>query len=72
MQTSDTKEHASFVTTTKGMRGYFAVQVWWNPDLGGFWEPWQSGIGSYATQREAEVDARAWAESEGLEFKESV
>lgn len=59
----------NYVSVTHGMRGWFAVMLWWNPDLGGFWEPWQTGCGSYATPEEAEVEARAWAEDEGLEFK---
>jgi hypothetical protein len=63
-----TTDHSKdYITITKGMRGFFAVHVWWNPD--GFWEPWQSGIGSYATRDEAEPEAREWAIAEGLEFK---
>lgn len=56
-----------YITVTRGMRGYFAVHVTWN--LEGFWEPQQSGVGSYATAEEAEVEAKMWARSEGLEFK---
>ena len=63
----------SFVTVTCGMSGYFAVMMWWNandPDIPeGFWEPWQSGIGRYATREEAEAEGRLWAECEGVEFK---
>lgn len=61
----------SFITTTKGGSGYFAVQMWWAPEHGGFWEPWQTGLGRFATQEEAEVEARDWAEAEGLEFHKS-
>lgn len=49
-----------FVTSTKGMRGYFAVEMWMNDeeaDLGTFPEPWQSDPLSFDTEREA--DARA-------------
>jgi hypothetical protein len=64
--TDQPKRH---VTITQGLRGYFAVLVCWNPEHGGFWEPWQSGIGSYATAEEAEEEARDWAEAEGVEFR---
>lgn len=57
-----------FVTVTYGLRGYFAVLMWWNPD--GFWEPWQSGIGSYVTAEDAAKEGREWAEAEGVKFKQ--
>lgn len=56
------------VTTTKGGSGYFAVMLWWNPDLGGFAEPWQTGAGRYASHEEAEIEARDWAEAEGVPY----
>jgi len=62
----------SFITTTHGMSGYFAVQMWWNGDAMatcGFWEPYQTGIGRYATKAEAENEARSWALSDDLQFK---
>lgn len=67
------EDHSSFVTTSKGMAGWFAVLMWWNdkeeevPD--GFWEPWNTGIGRYATKEEAEVEGRQWAASEEVEFR---
>ena len=61
-------ENKKVISVTSGMRGFFAVMLWWNPEYGGFWEPWQSGIGSYATEEEAIVDAKEWAEAEGLEY----
>lgn len=59
----------SFISVTSGMSGHFAVMYWWNPDLGGFWEPWETGMGRYATKEEAEAEGRWWAESEELEFR---
>lgn len=56
-----------YVTITHGGSGYFAVMMWWNPD--GFWEPWSTGIGRYATKGEAIEEAKEWAEAEGLECK---
>lgn len=61
-------DRANHVTITKGLRGYFVVLVWWCPDHGGFWEPLQSGVGSYETAKEAEPEARAWASDEGVEY----
>lgn len=64
-----------YITTTKGGAGWFAVCMWWNterPDLGGFWEPWQSGSGRYRTEEEADTEGRGWAEAEGLKFYKST
>lgn len=57
----------NFITTTKGM-AWFAVMYWWNPDMGGFWEPWDTGIGRYADEARAITEAQDWADSEGLEY----
>lgn len=65
-----TSSHASYITTYLSISGWKAIQLWWNPDMGGFWEPWETGCGYYATEAEAADEARAWAEAEGLEFKE--
>lgn len=64
-----TLPHAPYVTVTKGLRGFFAVLVRWNPEYGGFYEPWDSGLGSYATAEEAEPEARGWASDEGVEYR---
>lgn len=57
-----------YVTAYKSIGGYKAVHVWWNPD--GFWEPWQTGMGAYATREEANTEAREWAEAEEMRFVE--
>lgn len=57
------------VTVTHGARGFFAVMLWWNPDYGGFWEPWNTGVGTYPTSKGAEDEARAWAKAEDLEYR---
>ena len=65
---------ASYITVTRGMSGFFAVMVWWNnehPDLGGFWEPYETDVDRYKTYDEAKSVALVWAESEELEFKET-
>lgn len=58
-----------YITVTEGMSGFFAVMLWWNPDMDGFWEPWQAGVGRYAKKEDAEMEAREWAEAEELEFR---
>jgi len=60
--------HRPYVTVYESIGGWKAVQMWWNPDMGGFWEPWQTGCGAYATQAEAEVEARNWAEDEEMPY----
>lgn len=53
---------------TAGMSGHFAVEVWLNPEMGGFVEPWQTGIGRYATPLEAYQEAKVLAETEDLPY----
>lgn len=60
--------HENFISTTHGMSGWFAVMYWWNPELGGFWEPYNTGVGRYATKEEAVREGLDWAEAEELEF----
>lgn len=58
------------VGVTSGMSGHFAVLYCWNPD--GFAEPWNTGVGRYATKEEAEEEARGWAEAEGVNLCPSI
>ena len=43
--------------TGPAISGYFAVEYWLNPDMGGFPEPWDTGVGRYSTAREAAEEA---------------
>ena len=61
--------HPNYITVYESIGGWKAVMLWWNPDMGGFYEPWDTGVGAYATEAEAEDEARWWAEDEGLEFR---
>lgn len=64
-------KHPKFVTATTEQSvggAYFAVIMWWNPDMGGFWEPWDTGIGRYATREEALNEALTIANDEQLPF----
>jgi hypothetical protein len=55
-----------YVTTTKGMRGWFAVLI---DDSEGFPEPVSTGIGSFDTKEEAEIEAKEWALAEEVKFR---
>jgi len=61
-------EHSSFITVYKPIAGWKAVQYWWNPDMGGFWEPWQTAGYAFNTKENAIEDALAWAEAEDIPF----
>jgi hypothetical protein len=62
------EERKPFITTTQGGSGWFAVHYWWNRDMGGFWEPWDTGIGRYSSEEKAIEEAKDWAEAEGMEY----
>lgn len=57
-----------WISTTSGMSGYFAVEYWLNPDMGGFVEPYDTRFGRYGTREEAEAEAIDWAEEAGLPY----
>lgn len=60
--------HENFVTVTHGMSGWFAVLFWWNPEMGGFWEPYTTAAGRYRTKEEAIAEGTEWADQLELEF----
>jgi len=55
-----------YLTTSFGLRGYFAVLV---DDSQGFPEPINTGFGSYITMEQALEEAKEWAAAEGLTVK---
>ena len=69
-------EHKSYVTVYPPTRGWTAVIYHYNTtedflkEGEGFWEPWQTGILSFASKEEAVCDAKTWAEIEGITFKD--
>ena len=56
-----------YITVTRGLSTWFAVMIWWNPEMGGFPEPYDSGVGRYIEKDDAIVEAEMWAKEEGLE-----
>lgn len=62
-------EHPDYITVTQGLSGFFAVQMTWNPEYGGFYEPWTTGAGRYEKIEDAEREAKSWAESDEMEYR---
>lgn len=66
---AETKTYrGKFVTVTEAMSGHLAVIIWWNPEMGGFWEPWDTGIGRHLTEDDARVEAIDLAAKEGIPY----
>ena len=65
-----TEDRSNFITVTQGSL-WFAVMYWWNKEYNGFWEPWDTGYGRYATKEEAIVEAKEWAEDIGVRYVEA-
>lgn len=67
------KQTKRFITTMQGMSGHFAVEMWLNEtgehNLPPFWEPWDTGLGRYATKEDAVLEAKAWAEEQEMEYR---
>ena len=58
-----------YITTSHGMAGHFAIMVWWNNETKyGFWEPYDTGMGRYATIEGAIAEAREWALEERCRY----
>lgn len=70
MSNTDRKPFVS-CNYTPAMSGHFATLWGWTEaeDGHGFWEPYETGIGRYATLDEAEAEGRFWAEEIGVEFR---
>jgi hypothetical protein len=68
----ETEDKTPFITVYESIGGWKAIQYWFNPDYGGFWEPWQTGHFGYATEKEAEEDAKSWAENEEIRYVQRV
>lgn len=66
------EDHDSYITVTYGMSGYFAVLIGWTketPECDGYWEPYETAIGRWATLAEAEEEGKLWAKAEEIEYK---
>lgn len=68
MTAYDEGSRENFITVTQGISGWFAVMFWWNPEMDGFWEPYDTGIGRYENKDQAVAEGLAWSDEVELEF----
>lgn len=69
----ENQEITSYVTVYRPIAGWKAMLVWLNneePDLGPFWEPWNTSLFAFAEKEDAVLDAKMWAKAEGIPFIE--
>jgi hypothetical protein len=67
--------HKPFITVYEAISGWKAMIVHWNdedPEIGGFWEPWQTSYFGYPTKEEAIDYARDWARDEEIELDSAL
>jgi hypothetical protein len=66
--------HPDKIVIMNSVSGWFAVHITWANELGGFYEPYQSGVGKYATKDDPELikEATSWAQSESIAFEREV
>ena len=57
-----------FIMIDNAISGYFAVLMSYDEGLETYL-PYQTGIGRYKTRKEAEKEAKMWAEMEGIEVE---
>lgn len=71
----DNNSKDAFVVAERLGSGWAAVHYWWNTIENllkpgeGFWEPWNTGVGRYATIEEADAEARDYAYSEQIRHR---
>lgn len=57
-----------FILVYKPIAGWKAFKYWWNPDMGGFWEPYQTSDFAFTTEARARQEAIKWAKSENIPY----
>lgn len=57
-----------FISVYQALGGWKWVEMWWNPDLGGFWEPYDNGKHFYTTAGAAAREGREIAAASGKPF----
>lgn len=63
------EEQKDYVTVDRGIRGPYSVYMKWSQKGGGFYEPLVTGF-TCSSYEESVEEAKAWAEVEGVEFRE--
>lgn len=64
-------DKSPYISVYKSLVGWKAVMVVWDED-DDIWEPYQTGVGFYETEREALKEARAWARDEGIRLSPKI
>lgn len=62
--------HPPYVTVGEGMGGWYAVLCSWSNEHGGFYEPWNTGVGRYPERDGAVKEAKSWAADEGVDYRD--
>jgi hypothetical protein len=57
------------VNLTPAMSGYFATLYRWTEEHGGYYEPWETGLGRYPTWEGANAEGARWAADLGVAFQ---
>lgn len=57
-----------FMTAYQSIAGWNAVEMWWNPEHGGFWEPYDVRRVQSEDSAPALVAAKQWAAESGKPF----
>lgn len=68
---TEAEKKTGYISVYKPIAGWKAIQYWWNDKDtpgDGFWEPYQTGHLAYDTKTMATLDAKMWAEAEGIPF----
>ena len=66
---------SGYVSIYRPIAGWKAIKYWWNneeKDLGGFWEPWNTGNFTNDDKSLAIADAKLWAECEDIPYLENT
>jgi hypothetical protein len=62
-------QHASYISVTRLNTGWWACLIIWDEDMKG-WDLGMTGLQPYATKAKAVIEARGWAEAEGIKYVE--
>lgn len=58
----DLCKSTGFVSIYKPIAGWKAIHMWWNPEMGGFWEPYETSPFAFNTEQKAYEFSQQWAE----------
>lgn len=62
-------DHPPYITIARAGSGWDAIMFWWNPENGGYWQPWTTSTGRWVSAEAAAHAARNWAQVEAMPFR---